>query len=141
METRIVVIKLERKRVKRDCTIRNIRNKRVEEKCPAQRIQQRLFQLVPLEMLVAHTLGIHSDALDSQHAVFLAQPPAVELVVRDDPQEGDSKGCCQEAGDEKDDFPGLDGSAVFAAADSDAVGEAAAEELGKAVETEPDCCS
>jgi hypothetical protein len=92
-------------------------------------------------VFIAHSLLIHANALHSQHAVFFAQPPAVELVVRHDPEKHKTTAHGQEARGEKDDFPGLDGSAGFAAADGDAVGETAAKDLREPVEAEPDGCA
>jgi hypothetical protein len=51
-------------------TIRNIRNKRIKEKRPAQRIQQSLLELIYFEMFVSHTLVVYADAFDSEDPVF-----------------------------------------------------------------------
>lgn len=52
------------------------------------------------------------------------------MVVGHDPEEEDAETASQKTGGEEDDFPRLDDAAVFAAADRNAVGEEAAEDLG-----------
>jgi len=68
-------------------TVRDISNERVKEERPAQRIDQRLFQLIPLEVLVTHALRIDPDTLNCQNPILLTQPPTVQLVIRHYPQE------------------------------------------------------
>jgi len=72
-------------------TVGYISDESVEEECPAQRIDQRLLQLIPLEVLIAHTLRINPDTLNRQNPILLAQPPTVQLVIRDDPQKRDTQ--------------------------------------------------
>ena len=71
-------------------TIRNISNQRIKKESPTQRIQQRLLQLIPLEMPIPHALFVNSNPLNSQHAILLAQPPTVKLVIRHNPQKHDA---------------------------------------------------
>jgi hypothetical protein len=110
-------------------TIRNIRDQRKEEKCPTQRIRQCFLELIPFKVLIAHTLIVRANALNRQNTIFFAQPPAVHLIVRYNPEKQEAKSNCQKACDEEDDFPGLDGSSGFAASDCYAVCETAAENL------------
>jgi hypothetical protein len=71
-------------------TIWYIRNERIEEERPAQRIKQGLLHLVELEVLVTNTLIVHSNALNGKDAVFFAEPAAVHLVVWHCPEEENS---------------------------------------------------
>jgi len=89
-------------------------------------------------VFITHSLSVDSNALNGQQPIFFTQPPAIQLVVWHNPQEQDTQTHCQQTGNEEDDFPGLNRGTRFPAPDSNAVGEAAAEDLGEPVETEPD---
>jgi len=103
-------------------TIWNISNQCIKEEGPAKRVQQRFFELVELEMLVADTLSIHSDSLERQDAVFFAEPTAIQLVVWDSPEKKDADGGSEQSRDKKYNLPWLDCCAVLAATDRNAVG-------------------
>lgn len=89
-------------------------------------------------MLIADALLVDAHAGDGQHAILLLEPAAVQLVIRDDPEEDDPEGDGEEARYEEDDLPGFDGRAVSLGADCDAVCHESSEELAPAIETEPD---
>jgi hypothetical protein len=80
-------------------------------------------------MRVANALIVHADSLERQNAVFFAQPAAIELVVRHDPEEDDADARGEQASNEEYDFPGLDGRPGLAAPDGDSVCDKAAEDL------------
>jgi len=122
-------------------TVGDVSDERVEEECPAQRIDQRLFQLIPLEMLVTHTLRINPNTLNCQNPILLTQPPTVQLVIRHDPQERNTKTRRKQSRNQENNLPGLHDSAILATSHSNAVSNAAAEDLRKAVETKPDGCA
>lgn len=48
-------------------------------------VLQRLYELVPLEVLVADALLVALDARDGEDAVPLPQPARVQLAVQDEP--------------------------------------------------------
>ena len=122
-------------------TVGDVSDERVEEECPAQRIDQRLFQLIPLEVLVTHTLRINPNTLNSQNPILLTQPPTVQLVIRHYPQKRDTKTRSKQSRNQENNLPRLHDSSVFTTSHSNAVSNAAAENLRKAVETEPDGCA
>lgn len=121
-----------------DTTIRNISNQRKKEERPCHRVQQSLFNLVQLEMLVANSLLVDAHPRDSQDPVFFLQPARVQLVIWDNPEEDAAQHDGQQTRYEEDDFPGFDGGAVFSCTDGDAVCDDAANDLADAVEAEPD---
>jgi hypothetical protein len=119
-------------------TVRYIGDERVEEERPAQRVKQSFFQLVKLEVLVSDSLGVDSNTLNSQDAIFLAQPTAVELIVRYDPEEENTNAGSQESSYQENNLPGLDGGSRLTTPDSNAVSDTPAENLSPPVEAEPD---
>jgi hypothetical protein len=125
----------------RNPTVRNIGDQCIEEEGPAQWIEQRLFQLVDFEMLVAHTLTVDSDSLHGKNSLFFRQPAAIELVVRHRPEENDADADRQETREEKDDLPRFEKRAVLTRSYRDTVRHQAAEDLGESVEGEPDACA
>lgn len=62
-------------------TVGNVGNEGVEDKGPGQRIGKRFPYLVHLEVLVADTLLITSNALYRKHSVFFRQPSSIHLTV------------------------------------------------------------
>lgn len=121
-----------------DTTVRNISNQSVKEKRPRHRVQQRLLNLIQLEMLITNTLLVNAHPRNSQDPVFFLQPACVQLVIRDNPEEDTAQCDGQESRYEEDDFPRCDGGTVFPCADRDAVCDDAADDLADAVEAEPD---
>lgn len=75
-----------------DPTIGNISNQRIQKERPRHWVQQRLLNLVRLEMLIPDSLLVFAHASDGQHAVFFLQPPGVKLAVRDHPVENSAQG-------------------------------------------------
>ena len=86
-------------------TIRYISNHRIEKESPSHRIHQRLFHLIQFEMLIPNTLLVNPHTRNGQHAVFLLQPPCIQLVIRDDPEKDGTQEDGQEPRAQKDDFP------------------------------------
>lgn len=121
-----------------DTAIGDIRNNGVEEERPGHRIQQCLFHLIKLEMLISNTLLVNSDTSDRQHAVLLLQPPRVQLVIRHNPQEHDAQTNRQQPSHQEDNLPRLNRRAVLGCADRNAVGNHTTENLADAIEAEPD---
>lgn len=75
-----------------DTTIGNIGDQRIEKERPGHWVQQRLLNLIQLEMLISDSLLVVAHAGDGQHAVFFLQPPGVKLAVRDHPVENGAQG-------------------------------------------------
>lgn len=119
-------------------TVGNIRDERVEEERPGHRVDQRFLHLIQFEVLVSDSLLVGPHAGHRQNAVFLLQPPRVELAVWDDPEEDQTQDDGQQTGDEEDDLPGLDGGAVFGGSNGDTVRDEASEDLTPAIKAEPD---
>ena len=89
-------------------------------------------------MLVSNTLLVGPHTSHRQNAVFLLQPPSVELAVRYDPEEDQPKDDGQQTGDEEDDLPGFNGGAVFGGPNCNTICDEASENLAPAVKAEPD---
>lgn len=103
-------------------TVRNIGCQSIEGKSPGQWIRQCLFQLVHLEMLVADTLLVMSDALHRHDPFLWRQETRIELIVRHQKEEDDSNARSYQADDQKDDLPRVDCCAVFLDPDGNTVG-------------------
>lgn len=97
--------------------------------------------MVHLEVPVAHALLIHANALNSHDLLLVGQKPRIQLAVRHRPQENTPDERREQADDEEQQLPGVDGDGVPRRADRDAVGHEAAEDLPEAVEAEPDACA
>lgn len=121
--------------------IGDISRQGVKAKSPGQRIQERFFQLIPLEMFVTDTLLVDTNSLDGEDAIARLQPPCIQLIVRNDEEKHHAQSRRQAAVDQEDDFPGRDGCAVFSGADRNAICYQTAEDLAKSVEGKPDTCS
>lgn len=122
----------------RDTAIGNIRNQRIEEEGPGDRVQESLLDLVQLEVLVTDTLLVDAHPGNGQNPILLAQPARIQLVIRHNPQENQTQRDSQQTGDEEDNLPRSDQGSVFLRADSDSVRDATADDLAHAVEAEPD---
>lgn len=122
----------------RDTAVGNIRNQRIEEEGPAHRIQERLLDLVQLEVLVTDTLLIDAYSSNGQNAVLLLQPAGIQLIIRHNPQENTTQHNSQQTGDKEDDLPRCDRRSIFRGADGDSVRDATPDDLADAVEAEPD---
>lgn len=92
-------------------------------------------------MFVPHTLFVYPNSLDSKDALFLAQPPTIQLVIRYNPQKTHSHTRRQTASYQENNLPWLNRRAVFFAPNGDAVCDEAAKNLREPVETEPDGCA
>lgn len=86
-------------------TIRYICNHRIEKESPSHRIQQRFLHLIQLEMFIPNTLLVNPHTRNSQHTVFLLQPPCIQLVIRDDPEKDGTQKDGKEPRAEKYDLP------------------------------------
>lgn len=125
----------------RDPSVWNIGDQSVEDECPCKGVNESFLELIGLEMFVADTLLVDTDALNAESSVFFAEPASVELVVWHHEEEHDADGNGKEACDEEDDLPRSDGGRMYAGPVGDSIGYTAAEDLSEAVEAEPDACS
>lgn len=74
-------------------------------------------------MLVSHSLAIHSDAFNGENLVLLTEPAAIELIIRNDPQEKNTNGSRQQARYEEDDLPRFKYGPVLPSTDGNTVGD------------------
>lgn len=118
-------------------TVGNVSNERIEEERPAQGICERFLQLIELVVLVSNPLLVHPHTLDRQYLILLAQPSAVELVVRHNPEEEEANAGSEQAGDKKDDLPRFDDRASLAATDCNSICNDTTKDLCPSVEAEP----
>lgn len=78
-------------------TIGNVGDERVEEEHPCHWVCERFLELVHFEVLVADTLLVLSDALETEDLVLLGQPSRIELVVGHEQEEDDAHADCEQA--------------------------------------------
>lgn len=92
-------------------------------------------------MLVSDSLLVDPHTLDSQDLILLAQPTAIELVIRHDPKKQKSNASRQNTCGKEDYLPRLDDGACLTTTNSNTISKAATKDLRKAVEAEPDTCA
>lgn len=88
-------------------------------------------------MLVADTLLVDSDSLNSQEAFFLGQETSIELVIRHEIKEEASNNNSQESSDQEDNLPRLD-RRTMSGSTGNAIGHQSAYDLSPAIEGKPD---
>ena len=124
-----------------DTSIWDIARKGVKAECPSQRVDQCLFQLVSLEVLVTDALLVDPDTLDCKSPVLLAEPSGVELIVGHEDEKENTNGGSQEARDKEHNFPRCDCRSVQPCTLCDPIRHQPAKDLRESIEAEPNARS
>jgi hypothetical protein len=75
----------------RNTAIGNICNNGIKKEGPSHRIQECLLDLIHFEVLVSNALLVNANTGNSQDAIFLFQPARIELIIRYNPEENETK--------------------------------------------------
>lgn len=121
-----------------DTSVRDIRNKRNEEERPCHGVYQRFFHLIELEMFISNTLLVNPHSRNSQHPIFLLQPPCVQLAIRHNPEEYQPQSEGQQAGKQENNFPRRNSGAMTLCADGDTISDEPTQDLAPAIKAKPD---
>lgn len=117
-----------------------VRDQTVEHKGPDHRVRHGFFELIELEMLVAHALLVHPDALYSEHFLLLCEESCIHLVIRHNEEKDGANESGEQPYDQEQQLPRLYGHGVFGRANCDSIGYKATKDLAPAVEGEPYTC-
>ena len=95
-----------------DTAVGDITGEGEEDEGPGQGVEEGLFQLVDLEMLVSNSLLIDANSFDGQAPVIFAEPACIELIVWDQREEKAADSRCQKTCDKEHNLPRRNGCAV-----------------------------
>lgn len=117
-----------------------VRDQAVEHKGPGHRVRQGFFELIELEMFIAHALLVHPDALYRENLLLLCEESGVHLIIRHNEEEDGADESGKQPYDQEQQLPRLYSHRALGCANCNPVGDKSTEDLTPAIEREPNAC-